>query len=446
MSLDYLSFEEFISMVVAEFRSVNPDVDPTVDEFARGFNEGLAAACLSLQSLIRDLEKQAFPQTATGDDLAKWGGYEDLPRNPAVGASGLITLPGTVPTTLIPLNAAFTGGGFTYTSTAASTIVDVTASIASITRAGNIATVFTTADHNLATGQEITVAGATETEYNGTFVITSQAANQFTYIVDGLPSTPATGTITYNAIFASIDVQCTDVGQDTNLDSGAQLTISIPISGAENTALVQFGGIAGGADIETDEEYRSRILLSRSLLEGVFTNGQIELAAKRVEGNTRIFIINPELTTCATSPDIPTPGQVVVYVLRDNDVPITPTPAILADTKQEIIDYGRLPAHTSEDDLFVFAPTLVPTDFIFSSINPDTPTMQTAIQQNLAAFFEDSIDFATTITEASYLGAIQNTQDLVTGDFLISFSLNAPSGDIVINNGEIATLGDVTFV
>jgi hypothetical protein len=71
--------------------------------------------------------------------------------------------------------------------------------------------------------------------------------------------------------------------------------------------------------------------------------------------------------------------------------------------------------------------------------------MQTAIENTLIAFFEDTVDFEETVTEASYLGAIQNTQDLETGAFLISFSLSTPSVDITVSDGEIASLGTVTF-
>ena len=80
-----------------------------------------------------------------------------------------------------------------------------------------------------------------------------------------------------------------------------------------------------------------------------------------------------------------------------------------------------------------------------SSLNPNTPTMQSAVIAQLTAFFEDTIDFEETVTEASYLGAIQNTQDLETGDLMGTFSLSDPTGDIVTPAGGIAVLGDVTF-
>jgi len=73
----------------------------------------------------------------------------------------------------------------------------VTDAVTSITRSGTTATVTTTDTHNMGIGQSTTIAGAAESDYNGTFVVTSvPSSTTFTYEVSGSPSTPATGTIT----------------------------------------------------------------------------------------------------------------------------------------------------------------------------------------------------------------------------------------------------------
>ncbi|HEV2292459.1 MAG TPA: RHS repeat-associated core domain-containing protein [Tepidisphaeraceae bacterium] len=68
-------------------------------------------------------------------------------------------------------------------------------SVSGITRSSSTATATSTA-HGYRVGESITVTGATETEYNGTFVITAVTSNTFSYAVTGTPATPATGTIT----------------------------------------------------------------------------------------------------------------------------------------------------------------------------------------------------------------------------------------------------------
>ncbi len=446
MGLTYPTFDELASTIRAEFRRQLPDVDPTIfSSWARSFADGNAVLAQAISFLVRDLEQQLFPQTATGDFLDLWGNYEALERKDESSSSGTISLPGTAGT-VIPSATIFTGGnGISYESSSVATILDSSQSITSLTLSGTTATATTSSSHQLATGLEVTVSGANETEYNITATVTVIATDQFQYQVSGSPDTPATGTIIYDTTLASISVDSQETGSTTNLDSGASLALATAITGADGPALAQFDGITGGASEETDEEYRARILLSRSIIEGVFTADQVQLAALSIAGNTRAFVKTPTLSVCDDDEVTPVPGQVSVFVLRDNDSSIIPSQTVLDETKQAVIDDGKLPANTSEIDVFVLAPTLVETDFVFTSLSPDTPTMRTAVQDQLSAFFEDSVEFETTITEASYLGSIQSTQDLETGTFIVSFSLSSPTGDIVVTGGEIASLGDITW-
>ena len=446
MPLTYPTYDELAAEIRAEFRRQLPNVDPTVfGSWARAFGDGNATLSQAITFLVRDLEKQLFPQTATGEFLARWGEYEDLPLKEESSSSGVASLPGTNGT-VIPFNHEFkAGNGIIYQSTLAATIVDISQAVATMTRSGSTVTVTTPADHQLATGIKATMAGADQSEYNITAIVTVIARNKFTYQITGTPVTPATGTINYTTTLASVSVEAQSTGLTTNLDSGASLALEIDIPGADGPALAQFDGITGGSSEETDDEYRFRIILSRSIIEGVFTPDQVKLAALSIAGNTRAFVKTPTLSVCPGGGTTPVPGQVGVFVLRDNDPSIIPSQSILDETKQAVIDDGAMPANTSSVDIFVEAPTLVETDFVFTALSPDTPTMRTAVDDQIKAFFEDTVEFEQSVTEASYLGAIQATQDLQTGEFLVSFSLSAPSGDIAITDGEIATAGDVSF-
>lgn len=68
-------------------------------------------------------------------------------------------------------------------------------SVTSITRVGTTATV-TCNSHGYTAGNTVTIVGANETAYNGTFTISNVTTNTFDYTVAGSPATPATGTIT----------------------------------------------------------------------------------------------------------------------------------------------------------------------------------------------------------------------------------------------------------
>lgn len=71
-----------------------------------------------------------------------------------------------------------------------------TISVTSITRSGAVATLTSASAHNLLAGDILVVSGANETQYNGTFTITTvPTTTTLTYAVAGAPATPATGTI-----------------------------------------------------------------------------------------------------------------------------------------------------------------------------------------------------------------------------------------------------------
>jgi len=443
MPLEYHTYDELVKIAEASIRNNNPDIDPTIsNQWAKAFVDGCAALAHSNNLQIQDLETQLFPQTATGEFLDRWLEYEGRVRNPARGGRGPITITGTNGT-VIPVSTIFTGSnGLFYATQTVATIVDTTLSTSSITRVGTTATATFLSNHGLASGNTVTISGATQSEYNGSVQITVISDTSFIYTVSGSPASPATGTILADATYATVAVECTTTGQETNLNSGAVLSIQTHIGGADNQATVGAPGVTGGADIEDDSSARSRLLLSRSSRSGVFTADQIRLAALRVSGNTRVFVIEPVLPVVAGRP---VAGQVFIYFLRDNDTNPIPSSTLIAETKESVITFGAKPGNTIDDDIVVQAPTPVFTDYIFSSIVPDTPTMRTAVEDQIKAFYQDSVQFEQDIKEASYLGAIQNTQDIQTGDILTSFSLSAPSGDITIGIGEIGFAGNVSF-
>lgn len=448
MPLSYPTLEQLIETARAEFRRQLPDIDPTVfGSWARGFIDGCGAMAHALGFVVRDLEQELFPQNATDEFLDRWGSYEDLPRNPAVGATGFVSLNGTVGT-VINAGEQLTGSNtVVYSVLSPAAVETVALLVSSITRVGTTATATTPTPHKLATGMSTTIAGAVQTAYNGTFSVTVTGANTFTYQVAGSPVTPATGTITETSDFASLHVQADTTGPATNLSAGATLNVNLP--NLASLAYVQFSELGGGADLESDDDYRDRIIESRSNISGVFTEDQIKIAARTVPGNTRVFVKRPVTSLGSgvqgTPAYSPAPGQVVVIILRDNDANIIPTQSILDQTKEVIITEGRLPAHTREADVFVLAPVAQVINFNFSAINPNTETMKTSVRNQLSAFFQDSVTFEDDIPAPSYQGAIQNTRDTVTGERLQSFTLSTPTADIVVADGNIPILGTVTF-
>jgi len=107
----------------------------------------------------------------------------------------------------------------------AGTVLD-TVSILSITRTGDVATVTTATDHDMESGDDATIAGAVETDYNGTFAVIVDSSTVFYYIVSGTPTTPATGTITAerNVPLGTVNVYFTRDNDDSLIPSGSEVT------------------------------------------------------------------------------------------------------------------------------------------------------------------------------------------------------------------------------
>lgn len=376
---------------------------------------------------------QSFPDTATGDYALRWGAIWGKTKLPATQASGKVAATGTAAAS-IPLGTAMVVSGSVYETTAGAAISAQVLSVASITRSGQTATATTTVPHNLANNVPVTISGAVQTEYNvSNAEITVIGLNTFAYQVAGAPATPATGTISASATFASVSIESVDFGEDTNLDAGTELRLQTPLAGVDDILTVDFGAIGGGTDEESDEAFRDRYLERIQNPVAHFNVAAITEKAREVAGVTRVFV--QEVT--------PTPGQVTIYFMRDNDDNPIPDASEVAAVRAVILTIK--PVNTSDDDVFVLAPTAVAVNFTFTALSPDTPTMHEAITANLQQLFDERVNVGEDVTEDAYRSAIFNTVDTTTGDIVSGFTLSAPSGDVAIADGEIGVLGTVAF-
>jgi hypothetical protein len=73
--------------------------------------------------------------------------------------------------------------------------LNLSASIASATRAGNVVTVTTTGNLTNVNGLSVTIAGVADSSYNGNYVVTTTGANTFTYAQSGANSSSTGGTV-----------------------------------------------------------------------------------------------------------------------------------------------------------------------------------------------------------------------------------------------------------
>lgn len=385
---------------------------------------------------LQEAIKLNFPDTTTGAFLLRWASIYGVPQMAATQSSGNIVATGTN-SLVIPIATTYqSSDGLSYTTTAAATITAQSLSVLSIVRTGSVAIVTTNVDHEIASNVAVTISGANEAGYDGVQEITVTAANQFEYTISGTPVTPATGFIFADFTAASVPVKSVDfetADKTVNQSLDAVLTLSTPIAGINNAASVDFGTLGGGVAQETDTDLRNRLLSRIQNPVAHFSVSDIENQIKLIAGVTRVFV----------QPITPAVGQVTIYFMRDNDADAIPDASEVITVKNKVLEIK--PANTADGDVIVNAPVAKPITFNFTSITPDTVTMQNAITASLEQFFDEVPEVGVSVDADKYRSAIISTIDTDTGEQLQTFTIDTPTGDIPVSTGEIATLEMVSF-
>jgi uncharacterized phage protein gp47/JayE len=127
----------------------------------------------------------------------------------------------------------------------------------------------------------------------------------------------------------------------------------------------------------------------------------------------------------------------VIRRLADGTIESPVDAGILAETKQSILDYGKLPSHVCSDDVYCFSPILYPVN-VALSITPDNSAIRTAVENSIKAFFEDNAGFNVSPSVNGLITAIGNTPNLT------NFTMSVPTV-IVVPSKNIATAGTITF-
>lgn len=414
-------------------------IDPNIrNSFALGLVNSMAAGFDENNDNIQEVLKQLFPQTATGDYLELWASFFGINRKDAVQAEGYVVFAGVATTSIPTATTIQKADGTQYQTQSLGTISSQTISISSLTRSGSTATATTTSEHNLATGVSVTMAGASQSEYNITATISVISNTEFTYQVSGTPTTPATGSPTASFVTAYVPIKAVEYGEDGNSAGGSQLSLISPIVGVDDSCYLPYDGTSLGLDIETDEELRARLLERTSNFTAPFTEAGLPVFIKEnIAGVTRVWV----------QTSTPSAGYVTIYFTRDNDSNIIPTAAQVNAVKNAIIDEdnGIKPANTPDSYVVVAAPTAVPINITFSSLSPNTTAMKTAISETLTDYFKSASvsvggDILLNEINALIYSVIDEDGNSPT------FALSAPSSDTSISNSQLATLGTITYV
>lgn len=233
-------------------------------------------------------------------------------------------------------------------------------------------------------------------------------------------------------------VVCLTPGQNGNTEPGGKLRLVNTVPGVNGEVIVQAPGLSGGADIEDIEEVRARVVDVRRNGAQVGRTSDWELWTREVAGITRAW----------AAPRLMGPGSMTVYFMRDKDADPYP------DANEQAVVLAHLESTgTPWGELFAVAPIRKTIDFSIQLL-PDTASNRTAVLKELVAVFSkeaspvarDQADrtvlpvAGVTIPHSHLTEAISRA----AGEY--DHTLSLPAGDIVCAIGELAELGNVTWL
>lgn len=223
---------------------------------------------------------------------------------------------------------------------------------------------------------------------------------------------------------AALAVEAEASGPDGNTEAARQLTFVSPIAGVQAAALVAAGGLAGGADEESDTDLLARLLQRiRNQPQGGAL-ADYERWALEVDEVTRAWVYPLYLGE----------GTVGVTFVMDGRPDIIPLTADV-DAVQAHIDTLR-PVTAA---VTAFAPIPYDVDMLIA-VSPSTAEVKAAVEEELADLFtRDSVPGGTI-----YLSRIREAISIAAGED--NHVLHLPSADIISPAGNLARLGTVSWI
>jgi uncharacterized phage protein gp47/JayE len=211
-----------------------------------------------------------------------------------------------------------------------------------------------------------------------------------------------------------------------NRATGQNLTLVSPVVGVQSTATA--GLLSGGADVETDDALRARLLARIQQPPHGGASYDYTAWALEVPGVTRAWVYPAELGL----------GTVTLRFVRDNDGTGT---AIIPDAGevaavQTYID-ARRPVTAQ---LTVVAPAAVPLNFTIQGLVPATLTVQAAVQAELAdLLLREAVPGGIIL-----LSHIRAAISAAAGE--TDYVLTAPVANVTNSTGNMSTMGSITWL
>lgn len=223
-----------------------------------------------------------------------------------------------------------------------------------------------------------------------------------------------------------------DYGSVTNVEEGETLSRADPtlFPNLALDATVAAGGIGGGADTETDESLRARILDRKRRPPQGGAYSDYEQFARAVPGVTQAWAY----------PFDDAPGTVGLWFLFEGRVNGIPEAGDIA-TVLDALEARRL----IRAGLAVSAPSPASLDITIAGLSADTVVTRDAIQASLKAMFAQRARPGVAGQPFTFSRSwVSEAISLAVGEdrhFLVD-----PSGDIIYTGGQMPVLGTVNYV
>jgi uncharacterized phage protein gp47/JayE len=226
---------------------------------------------------------------------------------------------------------------------------------------------------------------------------------------------------------AVVTVEAEAPGVAGDAVTGTQVTTVSALAGVVAQATVAAPGIAGGADEETDEQLRTRLLARiQTPPHGGSASDYVDWTLE-VPGVTRVWVAAQEQG----------PGTVVVRFAMDDAAHPNgiPTPADVALVQAHLDEVRPVTA-----EVIVVAPIAHAIDITIATLTPDTPAVRTAVVAELTdMLFRNGVPGA-----VLYVSWLWEAVSLASGER--HHRITVPTADVQLGGGELPVLGIITYV
>jgi uncharacterized phage protein gp47/JayE len=227
----------------------------------------------------------------------------------------------------------------------------------------------------------------------------------------------------------TVPVQAETAGAAGNLDVGAPITLADPGAFLDLEPELTVATMGGGADRESDEDLRARVLDRKRRPPGGGSLTDYEQWAEAVPGVTRAFAAQPENG----------PGSVVLWFLFEGRANGIPNSGDVAAVQADLDTRRRITTA-----VYVEAPVAQPVPITITGLTPDTAAVRAAVASAIAAVFSERAEVgrpgASFVFSRSWIA--EAVSAAVGEDRHV---LTLPSADVTATAGRYPVPGTITY-